>query len=69
MPTKEALNKQIREAQDQLNQAEKTELLARQKELNTNLEWLQTNKLQDIGQVEAKLSQINERLRLINLTK
>lgn len=39
-------------------------LLARQKELLDHLTWMQVNRLQDIGQVEVALSQVNKQLEV-----
>lgn len=64
---REQLNKQIANAQKQLNQEERTQVLARQKELNDKYEWMKTNKIQDVGQLEVVLSQVNARLN--QLTK
>ena len=41
---------------------EKEQLLERQAELLSHLTWLQTNKLQDVGQIEVALSQVNLQL-------
>ena len=41
---------------------EKDQLADRQAELLGHLTWLQTNKFQDIGQLEVALSQVNQRL-------
>lgn len=42
--------------------SEKEQLLARQEELHTHILWMQTNRFQDIGQVEVALSYVNQRL-------
>ena len=41
---------------------EKEQFLERQSELLSHLTWLETNKLQDIGQVAVALERVNHRL-------
>ena len=47
------------------NQTEKEQLISRQEELLSHLNWLDVNKYQDKGQIEVALSQVNTRLTQI----
>lgn len=37
-------------------------VIARQQELLAHLTWMQSNKFQDVGQIEVALSQINQQV-------